>query len=138
MAALAAEATPFRAVLIIHLPDDRGGRADPHAGPTVGYTGGSSTCTWPAATSGVADNSRPAWISITRNSGATPAGSIDESTLTSTRGDSGGQFRQVDSKYMYNSPVNDLQDKSATYTVGVSFNPDGSSPIANTVNFGLK
>lgn len=39
---------------------------------------------------------------------------------------------------MYNLPVNDLGDPTASYTVGVSFNSDGSSPVANTANFGLK
>jgi hypothetical protein len=94
--------------------------------------------TMPTATSGVVDNSAPAWISVTKFNGATPIGPIDESTLTSTQGDVGGQFRQVDSMYMYNLPVNDLTDKTATYQVGVSFHSDGSSPVANTVTFGLK
>ena len=58
---------------------------------TVGYTGGTSTFSWPAPTSGVVDNSTPAWISLTKTSGTTPACFIHESTLTSTQGDSGGQ-----------------------------------------------
>jgi hypothetical protein len=93
-----------------------------------------STVTGPLVT----DNSAPAWISITKFNGATPIGPIDESTLTSTQGDVGGQFRQVDSMYMYNLPVNDLGDPSATYQVGVSFHSDGSSPVPSTVKFGLK
>jgi hypothetical protein len=101
---------------------------------TIAGSTTNSTSTGPLVT----DNSAPAWLSITKTSGSTPAGSVDEATLTSTQGDTGGQFRQVDSMYMYNLPVNDLTDKSATYTVGVSFHSDGSSPVANTVTFGLK
>lgn len=40
--------------------------------------------------------------------------------------------------YMYNLPVSQLPDLSATYQVGISFNPDGSSPVPATVLFGLK
>jgi hypothetical protein len=112
---------------------DNAGTSEYVPGTVPGSTT-TSTTTGPLVT----DNSAPAWISITKTSGATPAGAIDESTLTSTQGDSGGQYRQVDSKYMYNLPVNDLPDPSATYTVGVSFHSDGSSPVPNTVKFGLK
>jgi hypothetical protein len=63
---------------------------------------------------------------------------VDEGDLISTQGDTGGKYRQIDGKYMYNLPVSNLTDKSATYQVGVSFSSDGSSPVPNTVNFGLK
>ena len=112
---------------------DNGATSEYVPGTIAGSTT-SSTTTGPLVT----DNSTPAWISITKTSGATPAGPIDESTLTSTQGDTGGQYRQVDSMYMYNLPVNDLGDPSATYTVGVSFHSDGSSPVVHTASFGLK
>lgn len=80
-------------------------------------------------------NSAPAWISLSHLSG-TP-GPVDESTLTSTQGDTGGQFRQVDGKYIYNLPVNDLSG-AGDYSVGVSFHSDGSSPVPYIVHFGLR
>jgi hypothetical protein len=104
---------------------------------TVGLTSGSSTFTWPAATAGQTDNSQPAWISLSKMSGNTPLPPIDEQLITSTQGDSGGQFRQIDSMYMYNLPVSNLPDKAATYQVGISFHPDGSGPVG-VVKFGLK
>jgi hypothetical protein len=102
---------------------------------TVTYTGGSSTFTMPGSVT-TQSNAAPAWISLTQTSGSA-AGSIDESTITSTQGDSGGQFRQVDSKYIYNLPVAQLPDKTATYQVGISFNSDGSDPVG-LVGFALK
>jgi hypothetical protein len=39
---------------------------------------------------------------------------------------------------MYNLPVTQLPDLSASYKVGVSFNPDFSNPVDNQVKFGLK
>jgi hypothetical protein len=93
--------------------------------------------TWPAATAGQTDNSKPAWIYLYKSSGSTPAAQIDEQLLTSTQGDSGGQFRQIDSMYMYNLPVSNLPDKSATYQVGISFSNDGSNPVG-VVPFGTK
>ncbi len=93
--------------------------------------------TWPAATAGQTDNSQPAWISLSKMSGNTPLPPIDEQLITSTQGDSGGQFRQIDSMYMYNLPVSNLPDKAATYQVGISFNENGSAPVG-VVQFGLK
>jgi hypothetical protein len=104
---------------------------------TVGYTGGSSMFAMPASIT-TQTNSAPAYLYLLKNSDATPPAQIDETTLTSTQGDSGGQFRQVDGKYIYNLPVSNLPDKTASYTVGISFNPDGSSPVPATVMFGLK
>ena len=104
---------------------------------TVGLASGSSTFTWPAATAGQTDNSQPAWIYLYKSNGSTPAAQIDEELLTSTQGDTGGQFRQIDSMYMYNLPVSNLPDKAATYQVGLSFHPDGSDPVG-VVPFGLK
>jgi len=82
------------------------------------------------------DNSAPAWLSLFKTSGATPAQVVDEG-LISTQGDTGGQFRQVDGKYIYNLPVSNLPDPSASYTVGISFSSDGSSPVG-VVPFGTK
>jgi hypothetical protein len=103
---------------------------------TVSYTGGSSTFTMPASVT-AQSNTAPAWIYLYKVNGATPPAQIDESLITSTQGDSGGQFRQVDGMYIYNLPVSNLPDPQATYQVGISFNPDGSNP-AGVVNFGLK
>jgi hypothetical protein len=38
---------------------------------------------------------------------------------------------------MYNVPVSNLPDPTATYQVGISFNSNGSSPVG-VVQFGLK
>jgi hypothetical protein len=97
----------------------------------------SSTFTMPAATAPTQSNGAPAWIYLYKASGATPAAQIDEATIYSTQKDIGGQFRQVDSKYIYNLPVSNLPDPSATYQVGISFNDDGSDPVG-VVGFGLK
>lgn len=104
---------------------------------TVSYNGGSSTFTMPAATAPTQTNADPAWLYVYKSSSATPGGQIDEQLLTSTQGDTGGKFRQVDGKYIYNLPVSNLPDPSATYKVGISFNSDGSDPVG-VVPFGLK
>lgn len=82
-------------------------------------------------------NRAPAWISLSKMSGSTPLPPIDEPTITSTQGDTGGQFRQVDGMYIYNLPVSQLPDLAATDQVGISFNSDGSDPVG-VVKFGLK
>ena len=104
---------------------------------TVGYNGVSSTFTMPAANAPTPTNAAPAWIYLYKSTGSTPAGQIDETTIFSTQGDIGGQFRQVDGKYMYNLPVAQLPDRTAQYQVGISFNEDGSDPVG-LVSFGLK
>ena len=116
---------------------------------TVGI--GSETDTYTPGTVGAASdsgwvntNTPPMWVSLYLSSSATPIANIDEQ-IVSTQGDSGGQYRQVDGKYMYNLPVNSLQDLSASYNVGISPTKDGASvPITNATNptglahFGLK
>jgi hypothetical protein len=108
---------------------------------TVGYNQGSSpassTFTMPAASAPTQTNAVPAWIYLYKASGSTPAQQIDETTIYSTQGDTGGEFRQIDGKYMYNLPVSNLPDPTATYRVGISFNQDGSDPVG-LVTFGLK
>jgi hypothetical protein len=101
-----------------------------------GNIAGSGPSVSTTSTPPVTDNSQPAWISIVKISSATPTQVVDEG-LVSTQGDQGGAYRQVDSMYMYNLPVSDLPDPSATYAVGVSFSQNGS-PIPGAVNFGLK
>jgi hypothetical protein len=96
----------------------------------------SSTFTMPAASAPTQTNAVPAWIYLTKTSGTAP-GPIDESTITSAQGDAGGQFRQVDGKYIYNLRVSFLSDPTAAYEVGISFNSDGSDPVG-VVGFGLK
>jgi hypothetical protein len=104
---------------------------------TVSYNQGSSTFTMPAATAPTQTNTAPAWIYLYKASGSTPATQIDEQLITSTQRDVGGQFRQVDGKYIYNLPVSNLPDPTAKYQVGISFNSDGSDPVG-VVGFGLK
>jgi hypothetical protein len=95
----------------------------------VSSGGGSTTC--------AADTTDNFWLSISKTSGATPAGTIDEALIDNTQGDSGGQFRQVDGMYMYNLPMSQLTDLTATYTIGISPHSDGSNPVGQ-VSFGLK
>jgi hypothetical protein len=102
----------------------------------VTVNGTSSTFTMPGPVT-TQTNAAPMWLYLYKNSSATPAAQIDEALLTSTQGDSGGQFRQVDGKYIYNLPVSNLPDKSATFQVSISPNSDGSNP-AGVVQFGLK
>jgi len=94
---------------------------------------GSSAFTFPSA-SMVATNAAPAWITL--NKGGSSVGPVDESILTSTQGDTGGQFRQVDGKYIYNLPVNDLSG-TGDYYVGITFT-QGGSPVPSQVKFGLR
>ena len=101
------------------------------AGTIPGSTS-TSTVTGPY----VQDNSAPMWVYLYKVSGQTPTQIVDEA-LTSTQGDTGGQYRQVDGKYMYNLPIAGL-DTTATYEVGVSFQSNGNNPIPATVQFGLK
>lgn len=103
----------------------------------VGYNGVSSTFTMPAASAPTQTNGAHAWIYLSKLTGSTPLGQIVETTILSTQGDTGGQFRQVDGKYMYNLPVSQLPDRSATYQVGISFNMNGSDPVG-VVDFSLK
>lgn len=94
----------------------------------VSSGGGSTTC--------APDTADNFWVSLTKISGNAPPAPVDESTITDTQGDSGGQFRQVDGMYMYNLPMSQL-DPTAQYQVGISPNSNGSSP-AGVVQFGLK
>jgi hypothetical protein len=116
---------------------------------TVGI--GTETDTYTPGTVGTASdtgwvntNTPPMWVSLYLSSSSTPIAGIDESII-STQGDTGGQYRQVDGKYMYNFPVNNLPDSTASYNVGISPTKDGASvPITNATNptdlahFGLK
>jgi hypothetical protein len=108
-------------------------------GVTSTYTpgtilGGSSTSS--TTSPWVSTNSDPAWVYLYKTSGATPAQVVDEN-LVNTQGDTGGQFRAVDGMYMYNFPVSNLPDPSATYKIGISFHSDGSDPVG-LVQFGTK
>jgi len=95
----------------------------------VSSGGGSQTC--------ANDTTDNFWLAISKTSGATPAGTINESLIDNTQGDTGGQFRLVNGFYMYNLPLSQLTDLTATYTIGISPNSDGSSPVG-LVTFGLK
>jgi hypothetical protein len=107
------------------------------ADANVGINSVTSTFTMPSAVT-TATNSAPAYIYLHKTASVTTA-PVDESTLTSTQGDSGGQFRAVDGKYIYNLPVNDLNTVSGDiWQVGVSFNADGSSPVPILAKFAIK
>jgi hypothetical protein len=97
-----------------------------------------NTFNWPAATTGAAvdPTTVPMYVYLYKVSGSTPAQIVDEA-LTSTQGDTGGQYRAVDGMYMYNFPVSNLPDPSATYQIGISPTKDGAA-IPNAVQFGLK
>jgi hypothetical protein len=105
---------------------------------SVTTTGGSSMFTWPAPIAGVAvdPSTVPMYVYLYEVSGNTPGAVVDEN-LVNTQGDTGGQYRAADGMYMYNFPVSNLPDKSATYKIGISTNSDGSSPFAQ-VPFGSK
>ena len=104
------------------------GAASTYTPGDVTSGGGATTC--------AADTTDPMWISLTKLSGNAPAAPVDESTITDTQGDSGGQFRVTDGMYMYNLPMSQL-DPTAQYRVGISPNSDGSSPVG-VVQFGIK
>ncbi len=84
----------------------------------------------------VSDTTDPMWISLTKLSSNAPAEPVDGSTITSTQGDSGGQFRVADGMYMYNLPMSQL-NPTAQYKVGISPNSDGSGAVG-LVQFGLR
>lgn len=103
---------------------------------TATYTPG-TTGTNPSCTDWTNDTTDSFWLSISKTSGATPAGQVNESTIDNTQGDTGGQFRLVNGFYMYNLPLSQLTDLTATYTIGISPNNNGSNPVG-LVSFGLK
>jgi hypothetical protein len=90
-----------------------------------------------SCTSWTNDTTDPMWLYLAKTSGSTPAQQIDESLIDNTQGDTGGQFRVVNGFYMYNLPLSQLTDLTATYTIGISPNSDGSNPVG-LVSFGLK
>jgi hypothetical protein len=106
---------------------------------TVTSTAGSSTFTWPGASASTAvdPSTVPMYVYLSKTAGSTPAAQIDESVITDTQGDSGGQYRTADGMYMYNFPVSNLTDKSASYSIGIMTSSDGTVPIAS-VGFGIK
>lgn len=83
------------------------------------------------------DTTDPMWLYLAKVSGGTPPAQIDESVIDNTQGDTGGQFRVVNGFYMYNLPLSQLTDLTASYTIGISPNSDGSNPVG-LVSFGLK
>jgi hypothetical protein len=91
--------------------------------------GGSPTC--------APDTTDNFWLYLYKSSGATPAAQIDETLIDNTQGDTGGQFRLVNGFYMYNLPLSQLPDLTASYTIGISPHSDGSNPVGQ-VTFGLK
>jgi hypothetical protein len=95
---------------------------------TVTSGGGPQTC--------ATDNSAPAYVYLNEVSGATP-GQVPDESLDSTQGDTGGQFRQVDGMYIYNFPVANLPDKSATYQFGIEVGSSTAVPAGVTA-FGVK
>jgi hypothetical protein len=96
---------------------------------TVTSGGGSPVC--------APDTTDNFWLYLSKKSGAAPAQQIDESLIDNTQGDFGGQFRMTGGFYMYNLPLSQLTDLTATYQIGISPNSDGSNP-AGLVTFGLK
>lgn len=122
--------------------------ASPGPAVTIGTTHGTSTyqpgniqgetTSDPVAGPWVADTSTAMYLHLYKVSGQTPVSAIDEALITNTQGDLGGQFRVVDGMYMYNLPLNQLPDLTATYEVGITTHSDGSNPLPTPVQFGLK
>jgi hypothetical protein len=82
--------------------------------------------TFPGATT-VQTNAPAAQMDLVRTAGTGTIGSVDESLLTSVQGDAGGNFRQVDGKYIYNLDVSSLG--TGTYNVYLKINgADVQSP----------
>jgi len=106
---------------------------------TVGWNSVSSTFTMPAPVTGatVDPSTVPMYVYLSKTAGSTPAAQIDESVITDTQGDSGGQYRTADGMYMYNFPVSNLTDKSASYSIGIMTSSNGTVPFAS-VGFGIK
>jgi hypothetical protein len=105
------------------------GVTDTYTPGDVSSGGGATTC--------ATDTTDSMYIYLAKVSSNSPVAPIDESLITDTQGDTGGQFRVANGFYMYNLPLSQLTDLSAQYQVGISPNPDGSSPVG-VVQFGLK
>ena len=103
---------------------------------TVTYNGGTSTFTWPGAVT-TTGNSTPAYIYVAKVSSSPPPLQIDESLITNTQGDTGGQFRPVDGMYMYNFPVSQLPDLTGTYQFGIMLGSSSATP-AGPVTLSIK
>ena len=80
----------------------------------------------------VQTNAPAATLRLDRTAG-TSVGTIDESLVTSAQGDSGGNFRQVDSKYIYNLDVAGLG--VGTYAAHIVI---GGTVVETPGVFGLK
>jgi hypothetical protein len=88
--------------------------------------------TMPAGTT-TQTNAPAALLHLTKTAGTNP-GAIDETTVTSAQGDTGGQFRAVDGKYIYNLDVSVLSGVG-TYQASINI---GGNDLQTPATFGLK
>lgn len=93
-----------------------------------------STFAMPASTT-AQSNTTPMYLDISKGS-SYDSGTADE-TLSSAQGDTGGVFRQVDGKYIYNLDVSSLQGPG-TYQLAIDPTHVGGSDPQGTVQFVLK
>jgi hypothetical protein len=94
-------------------------------------TYGTPVCT---TSSAVQTNAPTAYLDLYRT--GDPSGQpIDESTITSVQGDTGGKFRQVDGKYIYNLDLKALNLGAAQYKVYMKLN---GTDVQNPGVFNLK
>jgi hypothetical protein len=108
-------------------------------GSSTSATTGTPVVSDPVASGPYAATTTPAmYLYLGKVSGGVPGAPIDETGLYNTQGDFGGQFRVVDGMYMYNLPMSQLTDLTATWAVGISPNSNGSNPLPVPVQFGLK
>jgi hypothetical protein len=96
-------------------------------------TSSSTTVSNPTYGTPVQTNAPAATLRLDRTVGTGALGSIDESLLTSAQGDTGGHFRQVDGKYIYNLDVTGLG--VGQYAAHIVI---GDTPVETPGVFGLK
>lgn len=119
----------------VALVADGGWRGDQVLKLTSASVNGNSF-TFPAAGTAVQTNAPSMYLDITQISGSDP-GVVDETTYSGV-GDTGGQFRAVDGKYMYNLDVSSLHG-AGTYRVCMDpVKADGGSLISTCGTFVLK
>jgi hypothetical protein len=91
-----------------------------------------------STTAPVATNDVPAHLVVKKFNDGQTVEFVNEQ-LSSAQGDTGGQFRQIDGKYMYNLKVESLGSLPGDYKVYLDLDTDGQPPLENAPGaFSLK